>query len=583
MKRDNKDLMPAGEAGNSKLSVANGNLRFRVDGRGPAKLRNKQAQIQLDLISTMWMREEKILRFFGLTIVADPKDTVESSWVSLKGRLNSLRDIATNGGVQMLLWGVECHRKGRSKREDPVNSTLLGKPHLHVVLGMGSRAGIPVKDRDVRIVFSHLFKDVTVKELKKYKDLCTFLGYTMKEYNMGDITHNLAQVGEDRRFGLIVRSRWGKGIGDFIEVLGQLLDNSIRVEYLPDTKIYAETSSKKMLVVYAVKEHLMAHKMRIDREGGYYKLREGATTFYEKVGDLKNLIHDVSEFYWRDEALLNQKGSIEGLIKESLIREELVVDKTQTSSIELLDCVICLSSRQVIEKHNASQRVSLGYIDRKLGEIEFPREFYDYIEKSKVPKDLYLNGVYHIAQGLRYMGKSLYIHGPGGTGKSMVFRELMGRILGGSALTVLKPNDLTKQFGLEGLVGKKVMVLEEFQATALSSKVRETTLMLLEGSSIAVDRKYDTKASTEEKLCVILISNFSLDYIKHHLNWDNLEPFLRRVQEVGVGRVEGLEEMYPLILDKALEALLYAMYESGGLKSSSGRDLSIGEIFKGGE
>ena len=84
---------------------------------------------------------------------------------------------------------------------------LKGKPHLHLVLGLGSRTGNTILDREIRLILNSEYEDVKVKDIKSYKDLCNSLGYTLKEYNMKDVSYNLEKIKETRRYQIIVRER----------------------------------------------------------------------------------------------------------------------------------------------------------------------------------------------------------------------------------------------------------------------------------------------------------------------------------------------------------------------------------------
>ena len=582
MKEENKDLIPAGIAGNDEIADRTRNLKFIVEPRGPAKFGNKQAQIVLDMMSTLWTKDKNLLRFFGVTIVADKDTSLPDSWLGLESKIDTLESIVRGlDKIQIILWGVECHRKGKAKRDNPVNSTLLGKPHIHAVVGIGSDAGVPILDRELRYIFLRHFNDVTVRSLKKYKDICTFMGYTLKEYQMADVKHNLEQVDINDRYGLIVRSRWlSPGVMEAITTLERFIAVEIKVVQLDDTTLFHETNNKKLLLTSSVIDYLAKNKMIIDAEGGYFELVEGASTCYRKRGQLKDLILDVSKEKGLEEAVLSDMKGLNGLVQHTFQKEGREWPKVLTS-VELKDAVIDMTTGTVLLKQEAFNKglVSLGYIDRKLGDIRTPIEFIKYLELSGVPKEQYLGALYNISQGLRYEGKALYIHGPGGTGKSMIFRDLLKIVLGSGSFAIIKPNDLSRPFGLEPLAGKRVAVLEEFQATALSSKVRETTLLFLENTPVVIDRKYNTSIYTECNMSLVLISNFSLKDLQDHMEWSNLGPFIRRVLDIEVKKVEGLEVMYPLILETAFECILHALFVVKGIRTSKGKHLTYGEVF----
>ena len=555
------------------------NQRFTVEERGPTKLKNKRIQILLDQLATIWSMKENLVEFYMVTIVADPESTIEDSWKQLHRKLDILHNLFINSGnIQMMIWGVECHRKGKSNKELPKASTLLGKCHIHLVMGIGSKVGKPIKDRELKLMLLTFFIDVTVKKLESYKDLCNSMGYILKEYNMGDVHHNLRLVGEHRRYNLIMRSRFGQGVKQLIDKLNILTNILIIYQEVFDTPLLPLTSNKSVQLAYIVINYLNYNKMLITKKGEVYKIREGTRTCYTYDRPLSEVIFDVSLNKGLPEPLMNGRGPIEQYILDF---NKSNIYTFSMRYIELKDVLIDIKEGQVLSFDDNKIKTSMGFINKPLGLIRYPKEFVEYLDKAIYPEDreAYMESIYCMSQGLRRNNKSIYISGTGGTGKSMIFREGLKKIAGNN-LAVIKPSDLKEPFGLEGLIDKNLLVLEEFQKSALDSQSREKTLLLLEGEEIEINIKYRPKGRSIKGLPVVVISNMTVKQVSANLDETKLLPFERRVEEIRINPTGiDLSQAYPVILDNMLEVLVYITHQVKGIYDTDGNLLSEDNIF----
>lgn len=181
----------------------------------------------------------------------------------------------------------------------------------------------------------------------------------------------------------------------------------------------------------------------------------------------------------------------------------------------------------------------------------------------------------------RKVGKKVpYIRGEGGTGKTLIFRELVGKVHG-SKLMIVTPNELKETFGLEALMEAKAIVLEEFQKESLGKGERAKALMILEGGEMPVNRKFKSQRKVKVDIPIVVISNVPLGILTEHLEKHNRGPLLRRVREVKISPKDlDIEEIYEKILESKNEILLYLTGEVVGIKDWDGRVMGREDIFK---
>jgi len=98
---------------------------------------------------------------------------------------------------------------------------------------------------------------------------------------------------------------------------------------------------------------------------------------------------------------------------------------------------------------------------------------------------------------------ALYLHGPGGTGKS-TFERLLMSLVGSSNSTVLDLESLNRTFTTSKLVDKSLVLFSDVQGyTGEPSKLR----LLISGDSINAERKFKDSFDFQPDALVILSSN----------------------------------------------------------------------------
>lgn len=276
---------------------------FIVESRGPNKLGNKELRICLFMLGVVLLGYENKLNFFNITIRANMKDSVSESWGRLTGNLNTLISMVERGEIQFLLWGVECHRRRRGvvvKREEVKSRlTLIGKPHIHAVVGVGSRTGEEVLEGELRSCFLKYFNSVSVKRIKEERDMYVSLNNIMKEYRMLDVANNLLQIEEYRRFGLIAFKDLIANLEPFINRLSNFEDKELISLIQVDSKVKMRdlkgfTKNKRLILAYNCVEQLLDGGYMVFRKGRLFKLIKGVGFNIEYEIDLSSLIYRVA-------------------------------------------------------------------------------------------------------------------------------------------------------------------------------------------------------------------------------------------------------------------------------------------------
>ena len=98
---------------------------------------------------------------------------------------------------------------------------------------------------------------------------------------------------------------------------------------------------------------------------------------------------------------------------------------------------------------------------------------------------------------------ALYLHGPGGTGKS-TFEKLLMSLVGANNSSVLNLSDLNKQFSLSKILDKSLVLFSDVQYfSGDPSKLR----LLISGDVMNAERKYKDSFDLQPESLVILTSN----------------------------------------------------------------------------
>lgn len=98
---------------------------------------------------------------------------------------------------------------------------------------------------------------------------------------------------------------------------------------------------------------------------------------------------------------------------------------------------------------------------------------------------------------------ALYLHGPGGTGKS-TFEKLLTSLVGNTNSAVLNLNDLNKPFTTSKMLDKSLILFSDVQSyTGDPSKLR----LLISGDIMNAERKYKDSFDLQPESLVILSSN----------------------------------------------------------------------------
>ena len=98
---------------------------------------------------------------------------------------------------------------------------------------------------------------------------------------------------------------------------------------------------------------------------------------------------------------------------------------------------------------------------------------------------------------------ALYLHGPGGTGKS-TFEKLLTSLVGNTNSTVLNILDLNKQFTTSKILDKSLVLFSDVQFyTGDPSKLR----LLISGDLMNAERKYKDSFDLQPEALVILSTN----------------------------------------------------------------------------
>lgn len=132
----------------------------------------------------------------------------------------------------------------------------------------------------------------------------------------------------------------------------------------------------------------------------------------------------------------------------------------------------------------------------------------------------------YILTSSMYYDKALFLVGDGGNGKS-TFVDTIGRIIGSNAVAHIDLESLYGQYGMKGLIGKRMNIIEEVHGNYYqSNKLKK----LISGEEITIDIKYkdqftfrpqckfvfavnqmprvdDTSTATERRICVVLFNN----------------------------------------------------------------------------
>ena len=82
--------------------------------------------------------------------------------------------------------------------------------------------------------------------------------------------------------------------------------------------------------------------------------------------------------------------------------------------------------------------------------------------------------------------KAFILFGSGGNGKSM-FTRIISKLVGKGNVSNLNLNDISRQFGLIGMVGKKVNIIDEISGNYFESNTIKT---IISGESMMIDVKY---------------------------------------------------------------------------------------------
>ena len=122
--------------------------------------------------------------------------------------------------------------------------------------------------------------------------------------------------------------------------------------------------------------------------------------------------------------------------------------------------------------------------------------------------------------------RALFLVGDGGNGKS-TFIETIASVLGENAVSNIDLENLYRQYGLKGLIGKRLNVVEEIKGNYYeSNKIKQ----LISGQRITIDIKYkdqfdfkpqtkfvfavnmmpridDASVATERRLCIVYFLN----------------------------------------------------------------------------
>ena len=98
---------------------------------------------------------------------------------------------------------------------------------------------------------------------------------------------------------------------------------------------------------------------------------------------------------------------------------------------------------------------------------------------------------------------ALYLHGPGGTGKS-TFEKLLISLVGSKNSSVLNLEDINKTFTLSKIVDKSLILFSDVQSyTGDPSKLR----LLISGDILSVEKKYKDPFDLQPDALVVLSSN----------------------------------------------------------------------------
>lgn len=538
-----------------------------------------------DMGTLLWSNvNQRIMKYYLVTKNADKDETIEESWKALKGDLDALDILGKSKAVGFMMWGVEMHRKGRKGENKEASPPLVGKAHIHMVIGVGSTLGEPVKEQEIRYFLRKFlpgsYVDIKVNELKDYKNICKSLGYIVKEYRMEDVDNNLRVVGEERRIKVMTTS--GIKINDIITNLRKL-GVVISHEEKEWNMLIPFTRDKHLLIGYNVINYLRNKKMRIDKEGNVFEEEEGMNkSFRRSENNLEEIIIKVSKTLGIMEPLTKEEGinNIKSLLLDSIIGKELKLEETNRY-LATEDRVIDVWEGRSLSKESKEFKGTINSIRKKVGEIDYPTEFIEYVDKSirKEDKDYYVRQVWEMMTGRKKEKRVPYIMGEGGTGKTLIFRELMEKVHG-DKLMIVTPNQLRDPFGLESLLEAKALVLEEFHKEALEKDRRSKALMMLEGGELPVNRKFKSQKKVKVDMPLVVISNIPLKELTAQLDRDKVYPLLRRVKEIVISPKDlEIEDIYEQILEKKNEIMLYVTGEIIGIKGWDNKEMRREEIF----
>jgi putative DNA primase/helicase len=147
-------------------------------------------------------------------------------------------------------------------------------------------------------------------------------------------------------------------------------------------------------------------------------------------------------------------------------------------------------------------------------------------EESEEKKLLLQQYAGYVMTSSMYYDKAMFLVGDGGNGKS-TFIDTIGRVIGSNAVAHIDLESLYGQYGMKGLIGKRLNIIEEVHGNYYqSNKLKK----LVSGEEITIDIKYkdqftfrpqckfvfavnqmprvdDTSTATERRVCAVIFKN----------------------------------------------------------------------------
>jgi len=521
-------------------------------------LRNKDAASFIDLHFPYLLRNENI-KMVGITCVFSPhKITLEESWAMINTYISmTFATLSGFNDISFALCALEIHGASNKKTkkenldyvkdEEQTDVTMIGYPHLHLLIGVNNYNGV-FKDPNVYAQpLSKFFPDICVGAKKSsgrkvdYDNPVNLLKYVIKNAKHAEVVRKTKS--------LPINFYPIKNNAKIIDFFQDLKTKTVPMNILPPcSAISLPSEGKEELVLPKPSNPLISIKRGPDtpltiaiNRATYYMEQNCLAICNGNIYNKNPKSKMTWEFYMsidqcvgiflshENSEIIQNKGKIVDLMKTEGQRLFPKI-KLDYKWVEFADCFLFIGLGLVYKDQNEypcfSYFPTITYEQIKSNDTNLvPTRWLEILSNSKLDMDKkFLSKLYSLLLPRVHKDTVLYILGPPDSGKTTAIDTVV-RLIPDDQRTTLANGG--KDFILSTTVGKLILIADE-GAGIESMSVSQLLKLLESDSDIAINRKHKDTIVVRTNINIVIASNDDI-FTLSNLTDSKVNPIERRI------------------------------------------------------